>query len=111
MGCEKEKMEKRRTGIIVFWKMANGHKHSFLTYEEDWKEDTNVAGGYYFDDGREVKTQGEYFEYIEESERTYLEGAIEEIECKSKQSLEEAKEEGWIEDYDFDVNRAEIIFF
>lgn len=96
---------------IIFWRMANGHKHSFLTCEDEWGNDENIAGGYEFEDGREVKTQGDYFEYVQESERTYLEGIVEELELKSKQSLEEAKEEGWIEDYNFDVETAEIVFF
>ena len=62
---------KDNIGTIVYWRMQNGHEHSFLTYEDDWRNDTNIPGGYLFRDGREVKNQGDYFEYVQESERTY----------------------------------------
>jgi hypothetical protein len=60
----------KKHGTLVYWQMQNGHKHSFLTYENNWKKDDTVAGGYYFRDGVEVKTQGDYFDYVKESEDT-----------------------------------------
>jgi len=59
-------------GKIVYWKMSNGHEHSFFTEEEDWTLATNVAGGYEIN-GTPVKTQGEYIDYICETENTDVE--------------------------------------
>jgi hypothetical protein len=103
-------MEEKK-GRIIYWEMANGHKHSFLTYEEEWENDKNVPSGYFLKSGKEVTTQGEYFEYVQEAEQTYLEGKIEEIEWVSKESLEEAKEKGfiWYSDCD-DAESGEIEF-
>jgi len=64
---------KKMNGKIVYWKMQNGHRHSFYTECEDWHDDDNIPDGYFFRDGREVKTQGDYFEYVCESEHTYVE--------------------------------------
>lgn len=82
------------TGKIVYWKMANGHRHSFLTDRVDWRDDDNIPRGYFFRDGREVKTQGDYFEYVCESEHTYSE--IWDILDYSEEGLRKALDSGYI---------------
>ena len=68
MDEKKEEMVKRLN--LVYWKMQNGHEHSFATEKTEWKEDDNIAGGYTFKDGGDVATQGDYFKYVQEHEHT-----------------------------------------
>ena len=95
------------TGMILYWKMQNGHDHSFLTYEEQWENDSNIPGGYFLRTGKEVKNQGEYFEYVMENEFTdveYLEG----FEA-DKKGIKYALENGYINDYDEKTGAFEFI--
>lgn len=88
MGCE-SMVEK-----IIYWKMQNGHKHSFFTNCDEWQDDDSIPSGYYFKDDREAKTQGDYFEYIKESEHTDVE-ILEEIEY-NETGLREAIDAGYV---------------
>ena len=58
-------------GKIVYWKMSNGHEHSFFTEEEDWTQESNVPETGW--DGTSLKTQGDYCDFVEESENTSVE--------------------------------------
>jgi hypothetical protein len=58
-------------GKIVYWKMSNGHEHSFYTEEDDWTQETNVPETGW--DGTSLKTQGDYCDFVEESENTTVE--------------------------------------
>ena len=63
--------------------------------KDDWKEDENVPSGYEFKDGRPVKTQGDYFEYVKESERTE-EADVSEFDHTNEKELEDADEKRYV---------------
>lgn len=90
-------------GYIVYWRMQNGHEHSFYTCKLEWRDDSNVPSGYYFRDGREVMTQGDYFDYVKESEQT------DEEEIVETDDFREALECGYITAYDEESGEVECI--
>ena len=58
-------------GKIIYWKMGNGHEHSFYTEQEDWVDETNVPDTGF--DGTALKTQGDYCDFVMDSENTSVE--------------------------------------
>lgn len=82
---------------IVVWQMKNRHRHAFLTNCLDWRQEceTIPPGAWHFRDGREVRTEGDFFEYIREDEGTDVE-FIDEIPF-TEAGLTKSLKEGYID--------------
>lgn len=53
---------------FLYWRMENGHEHSFLSFETE-----DVLTEFAIENEKGVLTQEEYIEYVEEKEHTILE--------------------------------------
>ncbi len=58
-------------GQFLYWRMENGHEHSFMSYEND-----NILSEFATANECGELTQEEYIEYVEKNEDTILEELI-----------------------------------